>query len=151
MRLNPHTPPGGPPPPPAQWATHKASCKKPSALNIIRPSLAAPSYVIGADFEGRALHPGCQLAPAAVPAELAALLRTFLAAGDRPRASGVELQVAAAGRLTSLALASVADSLAIVSTEGLLQRVEQPGTNGRDRPQAEAAVQLPPALVRCGV
>ena len=71
------------------------------------------------------LHPGCQLAPQVNPAELAALIRAFLAGSGRPRASGIKAQHAAAERLYGIARASVADALAIVTAEGLLRRVER--------------------------
>ena len=68
----------------------------------------------------------CQSAPAAQPAELASLIRTLL---DAP---GLEAHHAAAVRLYAIARASVADALAVVSAEGLLQRVERDlmGTGG---------------------
>ena len=55
------------------------------------------------------------------PAELASLIRTFLAA----RPSGVGPQHAAPAQLADIARASVADALTIVSAEGLLRRVER--------------------------
>ena len=72
------------------------------------------------------LHPGCQLAREADPAELASLIRAFLAGGGGGRrASGIGAQCAAAGRLHDIAYRSVADALAVVSAEGLLRRVER--------------------------
>ena len=69
--------------------------------------------------------PGCRLESVADPAELASLIRAFLAAGDGPRARSLEAQLAAAVRLAAVAHSSMADALAIVSAEGLLRRVER--------------------------
>ena len=96
-------------------------------MGISDPSLEAPLRVYSSegDVGTPPLRPGSQLAPAADPAELASLLRAFLAAGDRPRASGVAAQLSASWRLGDLAFASVADALAIVSATGLLRLVER--------------------------
>ena len=95
-------------------------CKKPVAVEFVRPPDVG-------DSEGAAtrLPEGCLLAPAANPSELASLIRTFMGAGEGPRASGVEAQFAAAKRLHDIARASVTDALVIVSAEGLLRRVER--------------------------
>ena len=107
-------------PAPCQWPTHKIDCKKPEA--VIRVSHPAPSRDGGAPYASPTRLP---LEPAADPAELVSLIRTFLAVGGGPRASGIEAQFAAAMRLSVIAGASVADALAIVSAEGLLRRVER--------------------------
>ena len=82
----------------------------------------------GAGSEGGASIPlpaGSSLARAADPEELAFLIRTFLAAGGWPRASGIQAQIVAVLRLSELSCASVADARSIVSAEGLLRRVER--------------------------
>ena len=120
-----------PPPflsPHPQWSAHKAICKKPSALpSVPFPSLASIREACGVPTqleEEARLYPGCRYEARADPAELASLIRAFLAPVDGTHAAGVEAQINAGKYLGLIAYESVADARAIVSAEGLLRRIE---------------------------
>ena len=117
------SPPPPSPPLRAQWPTHKIECKTPEAYTSFCPPTSPREGVPTASRTH--LPAGCELAAKAAPAELASLIRAFLAAGDGPRASGIKAHAAAAIRLADIACASIADARAIVSAEGLLRRVER--------------------------
>ena len=89
---------------------------------------------------------------------MASLIRTFVAAGGRPRASGVEAQRDTTAQLQYVARASVADSRAIVSAEGLLRRMERnltAATSGADgglkQDLAYASLAVLDEAMRCNV
>ena len=126
-----------PRPPLPQWPTHKSACKSSVAISVLPPpSLAS---LLGSREAAPYLAPGTQIGPAVRPSELASLIRTFLAAGDGRRASGIEAETPLNAserrrlgtlstqfqRLDVVARASVADALAVVSAEGFLRRVER--------------------------
>ena len=111
------------------------NCKKP--VTVVIPCAPPPCLTSlaasGSGARGGAAEPerparlpdGCQLAPAADPAELASHIRAFLAAAGGPRAASIEAQLNAAKHLSAIAHDSVADARTIVSVEGLLRRVER--------------------------